>query len=162
VDLPSVLLVGSDSECRRTLADVLRFWGMEGMFASTISEARTILLEQPIGLVFCESHLPDGGFPELLEAGASRKFAFRLVAMVHDVDEYANAMRRGAFEAILVPCQRSDIQWVVIQATHAGQKSTPGLEGLSNLEESVPGAIDEAGRSVPSQIAQELQGNRTK
>jgi DNA-binding NtrC family response regulator len=134
---------------------------MEGIFASTISDARKILLEQSIGLVFCESHLPDGGFTGLLDAAASRTFPLRLVAILHDGNEYANAIRLGAFEAILVPCQRSDIQWVIIQATHAGQESPPHLEGLSNSEDSVQGSIMERS-SLPSQIARELQGSRTK
>lgn len=122
MDLPSVLVVGSDPECRRTLADVLGLWGMEGIFTSTISDARKIQLEQSFGLVFCESHLPDGGFTDLLDAAVSRTFPLRLVAILHDVNEYANAIRLGAFEAILVPCQRSDIQWVIIQATLAERK----------------------------------------
>jgi DNA-binding NtrC family response regulator len=155
MDLPSVLVVGSELECRRTLADVLGLWGAEGIFASTISEARKILLERAIGLVFCESHLPDGGFTELLDAAASKTFPVRLVAILHDGNEYGNAIRLGAFEAILVPCQRSDIQWAIIQATHAEQKSPPDLEGLSNPEDAVQGSIHGAGSSLPSQMAVE-------
>jgi DNA-binding NtrC family response regulator len=143
MDLPSVLVVGSDPECRRNLADVLGLWGLESIFASTISEARNILLAQPIGLVFCESHLPDGGFADLLDAAASRTPPVRLVAMLHDGNEYASAIRRGAFEAIPVSCHRPDIQWVIIQATHAEQKSPS--ERLSNPEDFVQGSIHGAG-----------------
>jgi DNA-binding NtrC family response regulator len=141
------------------VADVLGFWGVEGTFASTISEARKILLEQPIGLVFCESHLPDGGlFTDLLDAATSKTFPLRLVAILHDVNEYANAIQLGAFEAIVAPCQRSDIQWVIIQATHAEQESPPDLEGLGNREDSAY----EAGSSLPSRITRELYGSRRR
>lgn len=136
MDLPSVLVVGSDPECRRILADVLGLWGVEGIFASTISDARKILLERSIGLVFCKSHLPDGSFTDLLDAAVSRTPPVRLVAILQDEDEYANAMRLGAFEAILSPCRRPDIQWVIIQAAQAAQKSPPYLEGLAN--ENIP------------------------
>jgi DNA-binding NtrC family response regulator len=135
---------------------------VEGIFASTISDARKILLERRIGLVFCESHLPDGGFTELLDPGASRTFPLRLVAILHDANEYANAIRRGAFEAIVVPCQRSDIQWVIIQAMHAKQKSSPDIEGLSDLEDSAQSSIRDAGSSLPCLIARELNGSRAK
>jgi DNA-binding NtrC family response regulator len=162
MDSPSVLVVGSDPECRRTLGNVFGQWGVEGIFVSTISDARKILLEQSIGLVFCESHLPDGGFTDLLDAAASKTFPVRLVAILHDGNEYANAIRLGAFEAILVPCQRSDIQWAIIQARHAEQKSPPDLEGLRNPEDSVQGSIPETRSSLPSQIAGELHGCRTK
>jgi DNA-binding NtrC family response regulator len=140
------------------LTDVLGFWGVEGIIVSTISEARRILLEHPIGLVFCESHLPDGGFTDLLDTAASKTFPLRLVAIIHDGNEYANAIRLGAFEAIVVPCQRSDIQWVIIQATHAEQESPPDLEGLGNREDSA----HEAGSSLPSRIARELHGSRRR
>ena len=38
--LPSVLVVGADPECRRTLADVLGRWRSGRVFASSISVAR--------------------------------------------------------------------------------------------------------------------------
>lgn len=145
MDLPSVLVVGSDPESRRTLADVLGLWGVEGIFVSTISDAGKILLEQPIGLVFCENYLPDGGLTDLLDVTASRTPPVRLVAILHDENEYANAMRLGAFEAVLTPCRRPDIQWVIIQATHAAQKSTPYLEGPANHKDSVQGPTRGAG-----------------
>jgi DNA-binding NtrC family response regulator len=140
MDLPSVLLVGADPECRRTLADVLGHWGVEAIFVSTISDARKILLEQSIRLVFCENYLPDGSLTDLLDAAASKTPPVRLVAILQNGNEYANAMRLGAFEAILAPCRRPDIQWVIIQAAHAEQKSPPNLESLSSE--------DSAGRSI--------------
>jgi DNA-binding NtrC family response regulator len=148
MDLPSVLVVGSDPECHRILADVLGRWGVQGLFASTISDARKTLLEQSIGLVFCESRLPDGGFTDLLDAAASRTFPLRLVAILHDGNEYANAIRLGAFEAIPVPCQRSDIQWVIIQARHAEEKSPPDRRGLNSPPDSEQSSIQQPGVRV--------------
>lgn len=125
---PSVLVVGSDPECRKTLTDVLGLWGMEVSLVSTIAEARKLLLEQPITLVFCESDLPDGGLTDLVDAAASKRRPARLVAILHNANDYADAIREGAFEGILVPCQRPDIQWAIIQATLAERRSPPDLE----------------------------------
>jgi DNA-binding NtrC family response regulator len=136
MDLPSVLVVGSDLGCRQTLADVLGAWGVGVIFASTISESRNILLEHSIRLVFCEKHLPGGTFTDLLDAAASRTPPVRVIAILHDVNEYTNAIRLGAFEAILVPCRRSDVQWVIIQAALAEHKVPPDL--MQGDESSLP------------------------
>lgn len=120
-----VLVVCCNTDCRRTLAEVLGLWHAEVISASMIGEARKILAEHPISLVLCESHLPDGSFADLLDATASRKPAVRLIAILQDDKEYADAIRRGAFDAILVPCRRSDAQWVIIQAMRE-EKSPPG------------------------------------
>lgn len=152
MDLPSVLVVGSDPECRRTLTDVLRPWGMEGIFVPMIAEARKILLEQSIALVFCERHLADGGLTELRNAIASRRLPVRLVAILHEADEYADAIREGAFEAILVPCRRPDVQWAIIKATLAEQSAARDLEASSNPgSDSVPSSSLPAGNSLSGQ-----------
>jgi DNA-binding NtrC family response regulator len=132
MDQPSVLVVGSDQECRRTLTDVLGLWGMGVSFVSTIAEARTILLEQPITLVFCESDLPDGGLTDLMNAAASKRRPVRLVAILHNANDYADAIRVGAFEAVLVPCRRPDVQWAIIKATLAERRTPQDYEDPSN------------------------------
>ncbi len=149
MDLPSVLVVGSDPECRRTLTDVVGPWGLGTIFTSTISEAKKILLEQSIGLVFCENHVLDGGLTDLLDAATSKTPPVRLVAILRDVNEYTKAIRLGAFEAILIPCRRPDIQWVIIQATLAEQKIPPHLEPPSSPEDSAQGSSPGTGGSLP-------------
>ena len=132
MDLPAVLVVGSDPECRRTLTDVLGLWGMGVSFVSTIADARKILLEQPITLVFCESDLPDGGLTDLVGAAASKRSPVRLVAILHNANDYADAIRVGAFEAVLVPCRRPDVQWAIIKATLAERRTAQDYEDPSN------------------------------
>lgn len=151
MDLPSVLVVGSDPECRQTLSDVLGLWEMGGMFVSTIAEARKILLEQPITLAFCESDLPDGSLTDLVNAATSKGSPVRLVAILHDAGDYAGAMRVGAFEAVLVPCRRPDVQWAIIQATLAERRAPQYLdESQSNPDaDSASGSIPTAGDSPP-------------
>jgi DNA-binding NtrC family response regulator len=131
MDLPSVLVVGSDPECRRTLTDVIGLWGMGVSFVSTIAEARKLLLEQPIRLVFCETDLPDGGLTDLVGAAASQRSPVRLVAILHNADDYADAIRVGAFEAVLVPCRRPDVQWAIIKATLAERRTAGDYEDPS-------------------------------
>jgi DNA-binding NtrC family response regulator len=133
--LPSVLLVSSNPDCRQTLTDVLRLWGMEGSFVSTIAEARKMLLEQPITLVFCERNLADGGLTDLAEAAASKRSPVRLVAILHDVNDYAEAIQEGAFAAVLAPCQRPDVQWAIIQATLADRRAPQEFEGQRDPSE---------------------------
>jgi DNA-binding NtrC family response regulator len=151
MDLPSVLVVGCNADCRQTLTDVLGLWGMEGSFVSTIAEARKTLLEHPVTLVFCESGLPDGGLTDLAEAAASRRPPVRLVAILHDADDHADAIQEGAFAAVLVPCRRPDVQWAIIQATLAERRTLQEYEGQSNLgEDSLHGSVQAAEDSSPN------------
>jgi DNA-binding NtrC family response regulator len=154
MDLPSVLVVGSDSDCRRTLTEVLGLWGMGGSFVSTIAEARKMLLEPPITLVFCERGLPDGGLTDLVDAAASKRPPARLVAVLHDADDYANAIREGAFEAVLIPCRRPDVQWAIIQATLAERRTPHEFDGLGDSGADAMQSSVAAENSRPTEEAQ--------
>jgi DNA-binding NtrC family response regulator len=145
--LPSVLVVGSDPECRQTLTEVLGLWGMGAMFVPTLAEARKTLLEQRITLIFCESNLPDGGRTDLIDAAASKRPVARLVAILHSAEDYAEALREGAFEAVLAPCQTTDIQWAIIKATLAERRTPqdcedPSHPGSDSVPSSSPTAAD--------------------
>jgi hypothetical protein len=41
--------------------------------------------------------------------------------LVRDEEDYSEAMRLGAFEAIPIACRRSDVQWTMIHALRKPQ-----------------------------------------
>src|SRR6516164_5106866 len=59
--LPSGLVVSSDDEVRKTLAESLGECGLESIFSSTVSEGRIAMTGRAVFLVFSEEWLPDGG-----------------------------------------------------------------------------------------------------
>jgi DNA-binding NtrC family response regulator len=117
MDLPlRVLIVCSDGECRQRLTDILAIWPMAVTTAPTIGEARKILGEQVILLVLCEEILADGDFRDLLNVAATKQPPMRLIVLVNDERRYTAVMQSGAFDAIPMPCRRSEVQWMVIHA----------------------------------------------
>lgn len=112
----AVLIVCSDPECSSMLLGVIKDYGLEASAAADIRQARPHLQKPDLSLVLCESNLPDGSFRDLFDASALRTSPLRFVVLLRDEDDYSEAMRLGAFEAIPTPCRRSDVQWTMIRA----------------------------------------------
>jgi DNA-binding NtrC family response regulator len=98
------------------LLGVIKDYGLEASAVRNVHQARTHLQQPDLSLVLCESSLPDGGFRDLFDASAFRTSPLRFVVLVRDEEDYSEAMRLGAFEAIPIPCRRSDVQWTMIHA----------------------------------------------
>ncbi len=117
MDLPGrVLVVSEDAECTRQIVDFFTLWKMEPVLAVGASEAEAALENRRVELAFCDSDLPEDGFRRVLDLTSARKPPVPVVALVHDERGYEDATLLGAFDAIPLPCQRSDVQWVVIRA----------------------------------------------
>ena len=86
---------------------------------SSLSEAQTAIARADVAVIFCDDVLPDGSYLDLLAAmpKATRKVPFIVVMSREDQDRiYREAMEHGAFDVIVSPCSRQDVQWVVIRA----------------------------------------------
>jgi len=105
------------------LTDVLRGWGVDAMVVSNAKDARHALETQRLSLAFSEDRFDDGTYRDLLEDAALRKPGVRVVVLIHEEETYAEVLNSGAFEALPLPCSRSDIQWAVIHAASNGEKS---------------------------------------
>lgn len=111
-----VLIVASDVECREMLTGILAAWQLEAMSVSTVQEAKAVLKKETPVLVVCEESPCDGECCDLFSARAPSRAAIRWVALIHDDSTYNDTLRRGAFDAIPIPCRRSDLQWMIIHA----------------------------------------------
>jgi len=112
-----VLVACANPGCCRILTAVLGDWGFEVALASSAKTAVSVVDgTDEIELVFCDASPADGGFGDLLSAIARRKPPPRLVALIQKEDDYSEAIRLGAFDALPLACQRSDVQWMMINA----------------------------------------------
>jgi DNA-binding NtrC family response regulator len=102
---PSVLVACKDYESRCALASILADFALDLVFASSVDQARAILLGQPIHLVLCEDILPDGSFRDVLHtlklAGSGTPLV--VCSLLGEIDEYLEAMESGAFDFIAPP-----------------------------------------------------------
>lgn len=113
-----ILVASSDLERRRNLMQTLTRQGLDPIGVSNVAECKQVLAKGRVGLVFCDHHLSDGTYRELLESPRSTADKLRLVVTSRhpDWDEYLEAMRVGAFDVIASPCRPTDVEWMVIQA----------------------------------------------
>jgi two-component system response regulator PilR (NtrC family) len=119
-----VLVVSSHMECRKSLLQILDTLPIDVITCATLEEAEEVLGRQPFELVFCDEYLPDGSFHDLI-AGRENGHKRPLIAVLiraGDWGDYVTAVRLGAFEAIRYPFHATDVELVIIRATHELEK----------------------------------------
>lgn len=124
-----VVVVSSDVESRRHLSDILVGQGMDPICMSTLRECHESLAEKHVGLVFCDPHVADGSYQELLAAYrlTDRKPRVVVTSRGADWEEFKEAMRWGAFDVISAPCRPTDVEWMVIQARRDERHRSEGV-----------------------------------
>jgi DNA-binding NtrC family response regulator len=113
-----VVVVSSDLESRRHLSHILSDQGLDPICTSTLRECHESLAKNRVGLVFCDPHVSDGSYRDLLAAYRLTDHKPRVVvtSRAADWEEFKEAMRWGAFDVISSPCRPTDVEWMVIQA----------------------------------------------
>jgi len=117
---PSVLVACNDCESRCALASILEDLGLDLVFASSVDQARAILLGRPIRLVFCEDALPDGSFRDVLHTLklAGSRVPLVVCSLLGEMDEYLEAMESGAFDFISPPFRPTELESIVNSILH--------------------------------------------
>lgn len=145
-----VVIVSSDSALRHHLAGILASLGVDPVHISTLRECHEILAQRRIGLVFCDSRVADGNYKDLLAAYPQPGDKPRVVVTSARAGwhEYEEAMRCSAFDIISVPCRRTDVEWMVIQAKRAERQAARPSPVRVEAPEFAKAASASAGRGV--------------
>jgi DNA-binding NtrC family response regulator len=71
-------------------------------------------------LVFCDEHLPDASYLDVLTAVRARQGTARVVVIsrVGEWEEYVQASQLGAVDVIRCPLQPTDVELSIIHAMH--------------------------------------------
>jgi DNA-binding NtrC family response regulator len=156
-----VLVVSPDAECCQQFVEFLTQWKMESILAADHAEAEVVLEKQRVELVFCDSDLPEDGFRRVLHFTSTRKQPVPVVALVHAERGYEEATLLGAFDVIPLPCQRSDVQWVVIRAMRDQQDRRRESKTRDvSLRTEVSGSDQSKKRGQHSTISMESSADR--
>jgi len=113
-----IVVVSSDLESRRHLAGILTKLGLDPVCVPTLKDCHEHLSGRTAGLVFCDPHVTDGSYKDLLGAYRTKDSRPRVVVTSRfaDWEQFKEAMRCGAFDVIASPCRPTDVEWMVIQA----------------------------------------------
>jgi DNA-binding NtrC family response regulator len=153
-----VVVLSSDLAFRRHLAEILAKLGLDPVRLSTLRECHEVLAQKRVGLVFCDRHVADGNYQDLLAAYPIAGDRPRVVVTsgTADWDEYKEAMRCGAFDVISVPCRHTDVEWMVIQAKRADRRA----EGPAPVRIAPPELAKAAGASARSGTTSRASHNK--
>ena len=115
----NILVVSSHIEGRSALVSMLRRLSMNVIACAALKQTEEFLSQERVGLIFCDENLSDGSFRDLLAARKGQKAPPIVVAIrTGDWNEYLEAMRLGAFDAIRCPLLPRDVERVVNRAIH--------------------------------------------
>jgi DNA-binding NtrC family response regulator len=116
--LPQALVASSHLECRRALLRILEDLGVNAFASATLAEAEEVISRQRIALVFCDDHLTDGSYRDLLHNLRTSKQSPHTVVTTRTAEwkEYLEALGLGAFDMIQYPYRPTDVELNVLRA----------------------------------------------
>ena len=110
----NVVVVSADLEAQQALAILLDRCGLVPIPASTVREAEAMLNHDSISVILCSKELPDGGFSDILRQTARtlNRVPVIVFSRLADWERYLNVLRAGAFDYVLYPPIREEIERV--------------------------------------------------
>lgn len=115
---PKGLVVSSDDEVSRKLAESLGQCGVVPLFASTVVESRIVLAGREILVVLCNERLADGTYEDVVNLAHRSHTTIPLVVVSRTGDwpEYLRAVDRGAFDYVAYPPRSGDLERAIRNA----------------------------------------------
>jgi DNA-binding NtrC family response regulator len=118
LSLPNGLVVSSDEEVRRKLAEILGLGGLAPILASTVAESRRALFQHNVCMILCDEFVSDGSYRTVVEVveHADTKIPVIVVSRTGDWPEYLAAIRGGVFDYLAYPPIAGELQRVIRSA----------------------------------------------
>ena len=113
-----VLLVSPHMEVRGRLLRTLEALPADVFVCSTRAQAEEVLSRQAVEIVFCDEHLPDGSYCDLIHSSGPNYGIPRVVVTTRtgEWELYFEATTNGAFDVIRSPWYATDVELAVIRA----------------------------------------------
>ena len=124
LQLPCGLVVSSDDEVRRKLAQVLRQCALAPVLASTVAESGMALAGNEIFIVVCNDRLDDGKYEDIVKLVVRSEIQVPVIVVSRTGDwpEYLTAMCGGAFDYLAYPPIPGDLQQTIQNALLGRQR----------------------------------------
>ena len=130
LQVPSGLVVSSDDEVRRKLAQVLRQCALVPVFASTVAESQIVLAGHEISVVVCNDRMDDGKYEDIVKlvVRSEATVPVIVVSRTGDLPEYLTAIRGGAFDYLVYPPIAEDLHETIRNALLGQPRRVNGEE----------------------------------
>jgi DNA-binding NtrC family response regulator len=115
---PRVLVLSPHFEVRQSLLRTLEGFSADVIACAAVTQAVEVLSRQPVDLVFCDEHLTDGSYSDLIDPSRSEHKSLRVVVVAGtgEWEFYFDAVGKGAFDVVRSPWYATDVEMVVIRA----------------------------------------------
>lgn len=120
-----VLVVSPELETRQALLRTLEAFPADVIVCSNRAQAEEVLSHQSFDLVFCDAHLSDGSFEEVIRAGGCTSSTARVIVTVRERDgEFtANAIAQGACAVVRWPGFATDVELAMLRALRKNERA---------------------------------------
>jgi DNA-binding NtrC family response regulator len=121
------LLVSPDMDVRRPVVRTLEALSADAIVCSTRAQAEEVLSRQAVEIVFCDEHLPDGSYCDLIRSFGTAGEIPRVVLITRtgEWELYFEATSKGAFDVIRSPWHATDLEMAVIRACREQDRPAP-------------------------------------
>lgn len=109
------LLALSDPASVEAMCEALAGTEIELQFCANLGDLRANVGREKAEIVFCHAHLPDGTFRDVLKFASTQDSAAPIVVCsdFYDKTTYIEAMSLGAYDYIVFPFRRPEVEWIV-------------------------------------------------
>ena len=116
--IPNGLVVSSDEEVRRSLAEILVQCELAPLFSSTVAQSRMVLSRRKVFIVLCHNFLVDGEYDDIVKmvSQSDTNVPVIVVSRTGDWTEYLAAIRAGVFDYLAYPPIAGDLQRIIRNA----------------------------------------------
>ncbi len=113
-----VLVLSPHLEVRQVLIRTLDRLSADVISCSSRTQAEEVLARQEVDLVFCDEHLPDGSYGDLIHSNHWNHRIPRIVVTTRqgEWDLYFEALKKGAFDITRSPWHATDVEMILIRA----------------------------------------------
>lgn len=113
-----VVVVTPHFEVRQPLVRALEALSADVITCSTLTQVMEVLSKQPVDLVFCDEHLTEGSYSDLIHANLGEHKTPRVVVATGtgEWELYFDAVGKGAFDVVRSPWYSTDVEMIVIRA----------------------------------------------
>jgi DNA-binding NtrC family response regulator len=111
------LVVSSELEARKLLLRNLEWLRVDAIVCADLAETEEVLSKHVVDVVFCDDHLPDGSYTDLLRRIHSNSKAPRIIVTTRTGgwDLYFDALEKGAFDVIPSPCYSMYVEMTIMR-----------------------------------------------
>src|SRR5271170_7756320 len=127
--VPSILMATTDPEIRQIMAELLRSYTINTLWASGMEETKSALANQNIAACFCGFWLVDGTYRDVVRH-LKRQYAEIPVIIVcapkcpHEYRDYLAALNIRAFDFICQPYRRIDLERILHSTISLSDRQT--------------------------------------